>query len=206
MGSAARLARARLRGAAQRRVVRPKRARPGRREWALAAVEAAALSGAGLVVVMAALGQFADWFVGAGLWSHLLPFAVAVLGLATVTGAAIWGWLATRRPLAERLAWGPAVLALAVSLGAGWFALQPAFRLDVRNLQALVGGQAAAERAAIAHQVYAAYRRASLPQLQRMFERARVYRPVIEEAAAAFELDAALLSGVAAAESAFRPR
>jgi soluble lytic murein transglycosylase-like protein len=155
---------------------------------------------------MAALGQFADWFVGAGLWSHLLPFAVAVLALATVTGAGIWGWLAARRPVAAHLPWAPAVGALLVSVGAGWFALQPAFRNDVRNLQGLVGGQAAAERAAIAHQVFAAYRRTSLPQAERMFERARVYHPVIEEAAAAFGLDAALLSGVAAVESAFRPR
>ena len=206
MGSAARLTRARLRGPGQRRVVRPRRARPGRREWALAALEASALSGAGLVVVIAALGQFADWFVGAGLWSHLLPFAVAVLALAVVTGAGIVGWLTARRLLADRVAWAPVMLSLIVSIAAGWFALQPTFRSDVRHLQALIGGQAAAERAAIAHQVYAGYRRANLPHLERMFERARAYQPPIDEAAAEFAIDPALLTGVAVVESAFRPR
>jgi len=206
MGSAARLARARLRGAEQRRVVRPRRLRPGRYEWALAAVEAAALGGAGLIVVIAALGQFAGWFVGSGLWSHLLPFAGAVLGFTVIAGAAIWGWLAARRAIVERVRWAPVTLSLALALGAGWFALQPAFFSALRELEALVGGQAAAERAAIAHQVYAAYRRAGLAQLQRMFERSRPYQPVIAEAAEVFNLDPALLMGVAGTESGFRPR
>src|SRR6185369_4904549 len=83
---------------------------------------------------------------------------------------------------------------------------QPAFRADLRQLQALVGGQAAAERAAIAHQVYAAYRRAPLAHLERMYQRARPYAPAVDDAAAAFGLDAALLMGVAGAESSFRPR
>jgi hypothetical protein len=206
MGSAARLARARLRRVAQRRVVRPKRARMGRREWALVAIEIGALAGAGLIAVIAALGQFADWFVGAGLWRHLLPFAAAVLGLAAIVGGAIWGWIHIRGSLYERLAWAPAALSFVLAGGALWFALQPTFRSDVHDLQALIGGQAAAERAAIAHQVYASYRRASLPHLQRMFEHARSYQPAIEEAAKAFGLDPALLMGVAATESGLRPR
>lgn len=206
MGSAARLARARLRVASRRRVVHPKRPRRGRREWALVAFEAMALAGAGLVVVIAALGRFADWFIGAGLWRNLLPFAASVLGLVVLAGGSLWGWLAARRPVAARWAWAPAVLAGGLSAAAAWFALQPTFRDDLHHLQALVGGQAAAERTAIAHQVYAAYRRASLPHLERMFERARPYQPAVEAAAAAFTLDPALLVGVAAAESSFLPR
>jgi soluble lytic murein transglycosylase-like protein len=207
MGSATRLARARLRGVRQRqRVVHPKRLRRGRREWALIALEAIALAGAGLIAVIAALGRFADWFVGAGLWRNLLPFAACVLVLVIVAGGCFWTWLAARGRVAGRLAWAPAALAGALGVAAGWFALQPTFRDDVRYLQALVGGQAAAERSAIAHQVYAAYRRASLPHLERMFERARPYQPAVAEAAAAFNLDPALLAGVAATESSFRPR
>jgi len=205
MGTVARLARARLRGAAGRRIVRPKR-RPGRHEWIFAAVEAVALAGAGLIGVIAALGRLTDWFVGAGVWSHLLPFAAGVLGLAVVAGAGIWGWLAVRRRLVARVAWAPAVLSVALVAAAGWFALRPGFHADVESLQTLLGGQAAAERAAIAHQVYAAYRRADLPRLQRMFERARPYQATVEEAAAAFALDPALLMGVAATESSFNPR
>src|SRR5215831_2944921 len=142
MGSAARLARARLRGAAQRRVVRPKRARAGRRDLALVAIEVTSLGGAALIAVIAALGQFADWFVGAGLWRHLLPFAAAVLVLAAIVGGAIWGWFHVRRPLCGWRAWAPAALSIALTAGALWFALQPAFRRDVHDLQALIGGQA----------------------------------------------------------------
>jgi hypothetical protein len=206
MGTAARLARARLRGGAARRVVRPRRPRRGRREWAFVAAEATALGGAGMIAVIAALGRFADWFVGAGFWRNLLPFAAAVLGLAVVIGAGIRGWLAVRRLLAEQLVWAPPAVALLLSAAAAWFALQPAFHDDVRHLQALIGGQAAAERAAIAHQVYAAYRRANLVQLRKMFTRAQPYEPIVAEAANAFALDPALLMGVAASESGFRPR
>jgi soluble lytic murein transglycosylase-like protein len=186
--------------------VRPKRLRSPRSEWALAAIEASALSGAALVGMIAALGQLSSWFVGAGMWSHLLPFAAGVLALAIATGAAIGSWLAARRPIGQRLRWAPAALASLVAVGSGWFALQPAFERNVRELQSLIGGQAAAERAAIAHQVYAAYRRASLVHWQHLFERARRYQPIVEEAAAAFNLDPALVMGVAAAESAFQPR
>lgn len=205
-GSAARLARTRLRGATARRVVRPT-ARPApRREWAALVAEVAALTGAALVAIIAALGRFADWFVGAGLWQNLMPFAVAVLALALAVGAALSGWRVLRRGLRLRLAWAPAGIAFALAAAAAWWAQQPAFRADLRHLQALVGGQAAAERAAIAHQVYAAYRRASLAHLERMYARARPYVPAIEDAAEAFALDPALLVGVASAESSFAPR
>ena len=206
MGSVARLAKARLRGATTRRVVRPRRARPARREWVLAVVEASALTSAGLLVVIAALGRFADWFVGAGLWRNLLPFAAAVLGMAVLIGAGIGAWFVVRRPLVERLFWAPASLSSLIAIGALWFTSQPAFLGDLHHLQALVGGQAAAERAAIGHQVYAAYRRANLDHLQHMFERARSYQSMVEDAATAFDLDPALLMGVAATESDFRPR
>jgi soluble lytic murein transglycosylase-like protein len=204
-GSATRLAKARLQGGAKRRV-RPTPGPSGWRDWVLAAAEALLLGGAALVVVIAALGQFADWFVGAELWRHLLPFAVAVLALAVVLGGVLWGWLRVRRPLAARLAWAPLLVALAAAGGAARFAFLPAFARDVRQLQALIGGQAAAERAAIAHQVFAAYRRADGSMLRRLFDRGQDFTPAIAEAAAAFAVDADLLTGVAAVESSFRPR
>lgn len=178
----------------------------GRRGLTLAVLEAGAIAFAGLIAVIAALGRFAAWFVGSDLWWHLLPFAAAVLGLAVVAGALLGGWFFAHRWLAARRDWAAAAVALVLAGGAGWWAARPGFRSDVAALQALVGGQAAAERAAIAHQVYAAYRRANSPDLLRMFERAERYRPVLDEAAAAFSLDPALLAGVAAAESSFRPR
>jgi soluble lytic murein transglycosylase-like protein len=173
---------------------------------AFVAVEATALAGAGMIAVIAALGRFAAWFVGSGLWRNLLPFAAAVLGLAVAIGVAIRVWLAVRGPLAERWAPAPAAAALVTAIGALWFACQPTFSADVHHLRALIGGQAAAERAAIAHQVYAAYRRADRRIQQRLFERSQAYESVVAEAAALFDLDPALLMGVAATESAFRPR
>jgi len=204
-GSAARLAKTRLRGAPKARV-RPTPARPGWRQWVLGAAEALALGGAALIAVIAALGRFADWFVGAGLWRNLLPFAVAVLALAVLTGGALWAWLRRRGVLAARLTWAPLAVAAAAAGAAAWFAAQPAFATDLRHLRALLGGQAAAERAAIAHQVFAAYRRADHAALARMFARAAPHTAAVGEAAAAFKLDADLLVGVAATESSFRPR
>lgn len=204
-GSAARLAKARLKGGTKRRV-RPTPAPPGWRDWAIAAAELLLLGGAALVVVIAALGQFADWFVGGELLRHLLPFAAAVLALAVVVGGLLWGWLHLRPSLATRVAWAPLLLAAVAAGAAARFALLPAFSRDVRQLQALVGGQAAAERAAIAHQVFAAYRRADRRALQRLFARGQSFAPAIAEAAATFALDEDLLVGLAAVESSFRPR
>ncbi|MGD9763623.1 MAG: transglycosylase SLT domain-containing protein [Candidatus Binatia bacterium] len=182
------------------------RARPGWPEWSRAAGEAIALGITALVAVIAALSRFAEWFVGAGLWRHLLPFAAAVLVLAIATGACLSGWLAVRPRLAARLKWAPLAMALAMACAAGWFAARPAFWRDLRHLQVLVGGQAAAARAAIGHQVFAAYRRLARPDVERMFARAQPFSPAIHEAAVAFGLDADLLMGLAAAESSFAPR
>ncbi|MBX3025037.1 transglycosylase SLT domain-containing protein [bacterium] len=204
-GSAARLAKARLQGRGKRRV-RPTPAPPGWRHWLLGGAEALLLGAAALVLVIAALGQFADWFVGAEIWRHLLPFAAAVLGLAVVVGGLLWGWLQARRPLAGAFAWAPLLVAVAAAGGAARFAFHPAFARDLHQLQALIGGQAAAERAAIAHQVFAAYRRADRGALQRLFERGQPFAPAVAEAAATFDVDPDLLMGLAAVESSFRPR
>jgi soluble lytic murein transglycosylase-like protein len=170
-----------------------------------AAVEVAALAGAGLIGVIGALGHFADWFAGAGL-VHLLPFAGAVLGLGVTTAVVLRVWLLLRRRLARWLTPLPALLAVTVAAGAVWQAAQPAFDRELGSLRVLVGGSAEAERLAIAHQVYAAYRRADLEQMQHLLERARPYAPTVSAAAASFGVDAEVLMGVAAAESSFLPR
>jgi hypothetical protein len=76
----------------------------------------------------------------------------------------------------------------------------------MNSLRTLVGGPAEAERTAIAHQVYAAYRRSDLSGMLRILERARVYEPTVYEAAAAFAVDPEVLMGIGAAESSFYPR
>jgi len=173
--------------------------------WLRLGIEGVALLGAALVGVIGLLGYFAESFAGIG-WLHLLPFAGAVLGLALGTALLLWGWLALRRWLQRRLTWAPTLLALGIAAGTGWLAWQPEFQHQVTSLRTLVGGQAEAERAAIGHQVYAAYRRSDLVQLERVLERARVYEPTVHEAAAAFDVDPEVLMGVGAAESAFYPR
>jgi soluble lytic murein transglycosylase-like protein len=169
-------------------------------------IEAAALAAASLVAVITVLGHFVEWFGLAGTWLHLLSFAAAVLGIGLITAVLLRGWLAARRWLGRYAALFPAGLALAAAAGAGWFVSRPTFTREVGNLRTLVGGGAEAERVAIAHQVYAAYRRTDADQMLRVLERARVYEPTVREAAAAFNVDAEVLMGIAAAESAFYPR
>ncbi len=195
-------------------VKRPSRSRRRRRHrkrqgwqiWARIGVEVGALLMAALIGVIAALGRAADWFSGTGLWAHLLPFAGVVLGLGIVIAIVLRAWLAARRWLVRRVEVLPAGLAIALAVAAVWFATRPAFNHEVASLGTLVGGTAEAERVAIAHQVYAAYRRADRTQLLRVLERARVYEPTVQEAAAAFNVDAEVLMGVGAAESSFNPR
>jgi len=173
--------------------------------WARLGVEAAALLSAALVGVIALLGILADWFAGPGWW-HLLPFAAAVLGFGIVMAMLFRGWVKVRGWLLRHHALLPAAIALVITAGAVWFALRPTFDRQVSSLRTLVGGTAEAERLAIAHQVYAAYRRSDLAQSLLIFERARVYEPTVREAATLFGMDAEILVGIGATESSFYPR
>lgn len=169
-------------------------------------LEAIALLASALIAVIAVLGWAADRFAGVGLWSHLLPFTGVVLALAVLVAFAMQPWLRIRDRLAQRRRWLPAAMAALIALGAGRFAARNEFRNDLVNLRHLVGGAAEAERTTLAHQVFAAYRRADLIQMQRLMERAAAYEASIQEAAALYRLDAEVLAGVAAAESSFLPR
>jgi fumarate reductase subunit D len=196
----------------KRRAARRPRSRKRRRArrswwaWFGVGVEVAALLAAALVGFIGSLGRLADWFAGAGLWSNLLPFAGAVLALSLVTAGVLSAWLALRRRCQRRVRFVPPLLAVGLAAGAAWFATRPEFHRQLTSLHTLVGGTAEAERAAIAHQVYAAYRRSDLSETLRILERARVYEPTVYEAAAAFAVDPEVLMGVGAAESSFYPR
>jgi soluble lytic murein transglycosylase-like protein len=164
------------------------------------------LLAAALVGVISGLGRAAQSFSGQRLWVHLLPFAGSVLVIALLLAVLLLAWLSGRRWLSARVPFGPAFLALCLAATAGWFATTPAFRSDLGELRVLVGASAAAERRTIAHQVYASYRRAHLPALTRLLERASAYEGVVRAAADAFGADHEVLMGVAAVESSFRPR
>src|SRR5438132_11498166 len=170
--------------------------------WWRPGSEVAALVLTALVGVIAALGWLADTVAGASPWWRLVLFAAGVLALGMGAAALLRGWLAARRWLARRGAALPAGAALSVAALALWLASGPAFHAQVASLRTLVGGRAETQRLTLAHQVYAAYRRADLAALAPGLQRPRVYEPTVHEAAAAFSVDVEVLMGVGAAESA----
>lgn len=168
--------------------------------------EIGALAASALIVVMFALGRLADWFTGDSFWRHSVPFAGGLLVVLAAIGGFIYVWWRIRKRLADLTIALPPALALGVLAGAVWGARQPEFTRDVSNFQTLIGGSVEVERLTIAHQVYAAYRRADLSQQLIILERARVYEPTVIEAAQAFKLDPEVLIGVGATESSYFPR
>lgn len=174
-----------------------------------AGVEAAALVALGLVAVGYALSRFAEHFVGDSLQRNLLVLAGAILGIGLAVAVFLKLWFVLRRQTGRLGSIGPIVAPVLAVLAAGgayhaWWT--GTARDDVRQLQTLVGGTAEAERAAIAHQVFAAYRRADLDEMRVILERGVVYEPTIAEAADALSVDAEVLMGIAATESSFYPR
>jgi soluble lytic murein transglycosylase-like protein len=179
---------------------------PAWRRTLLLGAEFFALVAAGLVGTIAVLGRAAEWFQGTGLADSLLPFAGSVLVLALAGSGLIRSWLWGRPWLVRRAAPLPALVALLLAAGAGGFALQEAFQRELASLRSLVGGTEEAGRVSVAHQVFAAYRRSDLAQMQRLMERAQAYLPAIRDAARANDVDAEVLVGIGAAESSFLPR
>lgn len=186
--------------------MRGRRRRRGDRRWAWGALELGALGTTALIAATASLGRAADLFAGIGLWVNLLPFAGVTVLFGLALAVALRAWLALRTRLAVHLTMAPALVAGVLAAAAGWWATEPAFQRDLLRLRTTVGGTAEAERMAISHQVFAAYRRADRHALTRMFERARPYEPTVQAAATAFGIDPEVLMGVGAAESAFTPR
>ncbi len=195
-----------VRGGAGRRRRRGGSRRLVRAPWRRATVEAVALVAAALIAAIALLGELARAVAGRGIWLHVVPFTGAVLGLGIAAALLLRAWLIARARLAGYASRAPVILALVVAALALLVSRRPAFRREMYELQALVGGTAEAERTSVAHQVWAAYRRTDTAQMLRVLERARVYEPTVREAAAAFGVDPEVLMGVGAAESAFYPR
>ena len=199
-------------GTARGGVATAAKRRPGRRRgrrrkhagwpaWARPALETGALGAVGVLLVLAVLGRLAGWLAGAGL----LAFGTVVLAVGLGVAVLGWSWLALRRRL-DPTTPRPAAIASVLAVAAVVVVSRPAFRADLSALRTLLGGREAAERLALAHQVYANYRRADLAGLTKVLERARVYEPTVREAAEAFDVDAEVLMGIGAAESAFYPR
>jgi soluble lytic murein transglycosylase-like protein len=169
-------------------------------------LEAAALAATALVCAIAVLGHAAGHFAGVSVWANVMPFAAVTLLFGVGLAAIFRGWLTLRQTIAARTPIGPAIVTVAVAAVALWLASRPAFSVHLLRLRTAVGGTAEAERMTVAHQVFAAYRRADRRALARMLERARPYEAVIREAAGAFDVDPEVLTGIAAAESSFTAR
>lgn len=176
------------------------------RKLALLTIEVISLIGVAISAIIVLLGYSAAHFTGTGFFANLLPFAFGILLLVLLAAFFLLGWWRLRQSLhqkAEILA--PAVAAgLAVVIG--WISVQDNFALAYRHFRTLVGGKVEAGRVTLAHQVYAAYRRYGTKAMQKMLDRAAAFKPAIEAAAEAFDVDANILHGIAAAESSFMPR
>ena len=170
------------------------------------ALETAALVATGLILVVAGLGHAVGRFAGVGVWAHVVPFAAAALVCGLGLALLLRGWLVLRPVLAARAAVAPVVVTVAVAGAVMWWATRPGFYADLLRLRTAVGGTAEAERMAIAHQVFAAYRRDDRRALAHMLERAQPYESVVREAAAALGVNPEVLMGIGAAESSFTSR
>jgi hypothetical protein len=176
------------------------------RKLVLLAIEAISLIGVAISAIIVLLGYSAEFFTGTRFFANLLPFAFGVLLLVLLATLCLLGWWRLRQwlhPKADILA--PAVAA-SLALVIGWISVQDNFALAYGHFRTLVGGREEAGRVTLAHQVYAAYRRYGTRDLQKILDRAATFKPAIEAAAEAFDVDVNILHGIAAAESSFMPR
>ncbi|MFM8444090.1 MAG: transglycosylase, partial [Methylococcus sp.] len=169
---------------------------PRWRQYLWIAAEIGLLLLAALVATLTVMGRASSYFGGTSLTESLLPFAGTVLFLAISGSAVFWLWMRLRRVLVRRGPGRPALAALILAIGALGFAMRPAFRLDLASLRSLVGGAEQAGKDSIAHQVFAAYRRTNLDQMQILLERSRPFLPAIRSAARACGVDEEVMVGI----------
>lgn len=155
----------------------------------------------------AALGVFGQTFPL--LWSlrpSWLRLAASATGAFVGAVILVAGWSLFRVRLAKVHRVFPPALACILA-AAAWTVVQRTTTLQsYEDLKRQLSGREESERQRIAHQVYAAYRRAKLEDLALLLRRAEPYLPSIDEAAARFDLPTELLVGIAATESSFIPR
>ncbi|MCX8073726.1 MAG: transglycosylase SLT domain-containing protein [Candidatus Binatia bacterium] len=167
-------------------------------------LEWATLSAAAAAAAVWAFGQAFSFF-----WSVQRPGFRLLASLATAFVSAVAivaGWALARAPLHHLHRAAPLAVAAALATSAWWLAPQHASTRAYVELERNLATRAESERERIAHQVYAAYRRAKLDELATVLRRAAPYLPAIEEASVRFRLPSELLVGIAATESSFLPR
>ena len=176
------------------------------RKLAMIAVELTSLSCVAVSGIIVLLGYSANRFSGTSFFGSLLPFALGVLGLVLIAVFFLLGWWRFRKWLYSKAEFLPPLLAAALAIAIGWLTVQDNFALAYGHFRTMIGGRKEAGRVTLAHQIYAAYRRFGTRDLQKMLDRSRPFKPDIEAAADAFDVDENILHGIAAAESSFMPR
>lgn len=172
----------------------------------LISLECLGLTIIGMAAIIVLLGYFANRFSGTDFLNSLLPFAGGILGLIVLASFLLSVWKRLRRWLQGRSSLLAPTIVLVLTLLICGFIPQELFTRAFGYYRTLVGGKEEAGRVALAHQVYAAYRRLDTVQLGKMISRAGQFSKAIEEAAAAYAIDIDLLKGLAAAESSYLPR
>jgi len=172
----------------------------------LGIIETAALLTSGLAIMLLVFGLLPKRFTGTDPVSNLLPFLASVVVLCGCSAVFLILWWKLRGRFTFRSGLMPALLALAILAAVLVGVPTSKYQRAYSNLRIMVGGKKEADRVTLAHQVYAAYRRHSQTQLQKLTARSDKYSENIYAAAKSFNLDPDLLFGIAAAESSFYPR
>jgi hypothetical protein len=176
------------------------------RDFLLISLECLGLAIIGIAAVIVLLGHFGNRFSGTDVFNNLLPFAGGILGFLVFTSFLLSVWKRFRRWLQTRSPQLPTAIVLGLTLIICSLIPQGHFTRAFGYYRTLIGGKEEAGRVALAHQVYAAYRRLDIVPLEKMIGRAELISKAIEEAAAAYSIDIDLLKGLAAAESSYLPR
>jgi soluble lytic murein transglycosylase-like protein len=176
------------------------------RDFLLFSLECVGLAIIGMAAIIVLLGYFGNRFSGTDFVSSLLPFAGGILTFSIFASLALSIWKRLRKWLQKRSPQLPPAIVLVLTLLVCSFVPQAHFTRAFGYYRTLVGGKEEAGRVALAHQVYAAYRRLDIVPLSKMINRSEQVSKVIEEAAEAYAIDVDLLKGLAAAESSYLPR
>jgi hypothetical protein len=170
------------------------------------AIELFALIAIVIYAIVVVLGNAANWFSGTSIWGSLLPFAVGVMALIIASTIFLVSWWKLRSYLKNHSNLSIPMIAIGLVSIIAMISGQDLPSQSMGEFRTLVGGKEEASRVTLNHQVFAAYRRYSLGNLNKMMQRAESYNAAIAEAAAEFEVDQHLLQGIAATESSFKPR
>jgi Transglycosylase SLT domain len=169
-------------------------------------LETLALAAIAIYAIVIVLGNAGNWFSGTSFLGSLLPFAAGVMALILASTIFLVAWWKLRSYLRMHSDVLIPVIAVGLVLMLIVFSGQDLLSQSIGQFRTLVGGKEEAGRVTLNHQVFAAYRRYSSTNLNKMMQRAEPYNAAIAEAAAEFDVDQNLLQGIAATESSFKPR